>query len=180
MLTNFPKTNYIIDGVMYELANITTNVILQASNIDRMVMFNRYTLNDTETPESVSETIYGTAEYWWVIVLINNIVNPFTDWVMDSDTLLKYASDKYTDPYSVKHYYNSQTNRIEDDYNTLTWRATNNEDLPEYIIPITHIQYEQDLNIKRQFIIVVSPMYISKFVETYNSLVNSEYENSTI
>jgi len=39
-----------------------------------------YELVGGETPDLVSYKVYGTPDYWWVILLFNDIFDPFNDW----------------------------------------------------------------------------------------------------
>ena len=37
------------------------------------------TQNDLLSPDLISYKAYGTSDFWWVIMLINGLDNPFTD-----------------------------------------------------------------------------------------------------
>jgi hypothetical protein len=68
-----------------------------------------YTVMDGETPDQVSQRFYGTPFYHWVILLLNEIINPFEEWPMMSGLVPKYVHRKYpftitvpsTEPYEV-------------------------------------------------------------------------------
>jgi hypothetical protein len=55
----------------------------------------QYTIAENETPESLSFNYYGKVDYYWVIMLINNIKSRFFDWPMGSYELGKYTEEKY-------------------------------------------------------------------------------------
>ena len=50
-----------------------------------------------ERPELVSDSIYGDVNYHWVLMQLNNVIDPYYDWVMEDNTLeefcLLYTSD---------------------------------------------------------------------------------------
>lgn len=54
-----------------------------------------YTVNDFEKPEDIAYFYYGSIEYYWIILLINDIINYYEDWVMDESTFQKYLTKKY-------------------------------------------------------------------------------------
>lgn len=56
-----------------------------------------YTVNEGERPEDIAFAYYGTIDYYWIILMANNIQNYYTDWVMDDQTLHKYISNKYSE-----------------------------------------------------------------------------------
>lgn len=53
-----------------------------------------HNVTDGELPEDVSKRFYGTIDFWWVILVFNQITNPFTQWPM-KDEALQYLSDEY-------------------------------------------------------------------------------------
>jgi len=44
-----------------------------------VVFFETYEVSNGEFWDDISYNIYGTPQLWWVIALINNIVNPFEE-----------------------------------------------------------------------------------------------------
>ena len=47
----------------------------------------RISEGDIPDPGAISYKVYGTTEFWWVILLVNDIQNPLTD--MESGTILQ-------------------------------------------------------------------------------------------
>lgn len=56
-----------------------------------------YTIQEGETPDSIAYEQYGDSEWFWVIVLLNNITNVHEMWPMAADELDKYIQRKYGD-----------------------------------------------------------------------------------
>lgn len=56
-----------------------------------------YTIKNGETPEIISYNYYGTTDYWWIILLYNNIFDPFYDWPLSETDLEQYVKDNTTD-----------------------------------------------------------------------------------
>lgn len=54
-----------------------------------------YTIKDGERPDVVAYNYYGNSEYYWVIFLVNDIVDPYYDWPMDQNTFEAFLKKKY-------------------------------------------------------------------------------------
>ena len=98
--SKFPLVDYIYknnDGVFKR--KLATNILkrvgfnpLSKKDKDHFVT---YYIKDRETPEIIADKLYGNPEFHWLVLLYNNIVNPYKDWPMDSFALEKYIDNKY-------------------------------------------------------------------------------------
>jgi len=96
----------------YKVAkNIFRRFKLSDSVLDTATYFKKYVIDDSERPDIVSQKVYGRSDYDWVIMMCNNIMNPYFDWPMSSSVLMDYINTKYDNPYEIKHYL---TNEITD------------------------------------------------------------------
>ena len=50
--------------------------------INYNVSYYRVTEVDLLRPDLISYKVYGTIDFWWIILLVNNIDNPFKDLVV--------------------------------------------------------------------------------------------------
>ena len=73
-------------------------------------VWDAYLIRDGMSPDAVAYEIYNDPYLHWLILLFNDIVDPFTDWPMDQDVLTKYISKKYSDINGIHHY--QKNNRI--------------------------------------------------------------------
>jgi hypothetical protein len=139
-------------------------------------LFQRYIVQDGESPESVSEKIYKTPKYYWTILLVNNIVNPMTEWLMESSMLEEFVIAKYPDGIKgIHHFYNTVTDRICDDVDDAHLRTLiGTPNFPSEIMPITNYQYELELNEKRREISVINPRTISRFADDFQRMLESK------
>ena len=89
----------------YKVAkNIFRRFKLSESALDTATYFKKYVIDDSDRPDIVSEIVYGRSDYDWIIMMCNNIINPYFDWPMSTTVLMEYINAKYDNPYSVKHY----------------------------------------------------------------------------
>jgi hypothetical protein len=94
---------------MFILKDLTFNIRFQSDILSQVTIYDEYDIHDGETPEILSERIYGTPYYHWTIMLANNIFDYIHDWPMSSLQFQSYVDDKYTHALlnSTHHYINS-------------------------------------------------------------------------
>ena len=89
----------------YETAkNIFRRFKIADAALDSLLYYKRYTVTDSDRPDLIAEKIYGDADYDWIILLANNIINPYFDWPMSTPVLEDYIANKYEKPFDIKHY----------------------------------------------------------------------------
>jgi len=95
----FPKTFYTSDTDSDGLDSVT-NIIARfaiANDIrDNTNMFYPYDVQDTDTPEIIAHKIYGSSERHWIVLSLNQIIDPQWDWPLNQDNFIKYVNNKYT------------------------------------------------------------------------------------
>ena len=57
----------------------------------------KYKIKDGDTPEILASKIYGSPEKHWVILSLNNIVDPLYEWPLTNRILGKFIESKYID-----------------------------------------------------------------------------------
>jgi len=70
------------------------------NNID---IITKYTVNENELPFNVSYKVYGSAEYWWVVVLFNGITDPFSNWPLTQGQIINIAKNMYENESKYKY-----------------------------------------------------------------------------
>lgn len=89
----FPQTIYNDKKVV----DITKKVNFVESVKKNITLLKPYTVNEGEKPEDIAYFYYGTMDYYWLILLINDITSYYEDWVKDEDTFNKYLIKKYAE-----------------------------------------------------------------------------------
>ena len=96
---HFPKTFYTpsddspgLDSV----TNIISRFTIEPTLLENTNLFYPYDVQDTDTPEIIADKIYGNSERHWIVLAVNQIVDPQWDWPLNQDTFIKYVNDKYT------------------------------------------------------------------------------------
>jgi len=99
----FPLIRYDInkDGKLKLATDILRRVSIHNSILNNANAFEEYAIQDGETPEMIAHKFYDNVDMHWVILLANQITDPYFDWCLGSRSLENYLNKKY--PY--KAYY---------------------------------------------------------------------------
>ena len=57
---------------------------------DFALLYDQTTVEDGERLDQVAYRMHGKAEYDWIIVLVNNLIDPQFNWPMSDNVLRKY------------------------------------------------------------------------------------------
>lgn len=124
-----------------------------------------YYLDDGETPEDLSNRVYGTPNYHWTILLVNNITNPYEEWPKSQQALVEYAERKYgaNNLTALHHYIITGTDLVVDYDAAKLTDGTYSE--------VTNMDYEVELNESKRHIFLVKNRFIGDFVKVFRRLV---------
>lgn len=158
----FPLTYYTLDN--RNSVQVVTNILIR-NIINRAVQenysaYDEYDIPDGETPEIVSDKIYGNPMYHWVILHFNDILDPRFGWPLSTNNLISYCNAKYNNPQGVHHYEDSEGNVVD----------PNN---PGAAVSVSNFQYEERLNEEKRRIKVIKPSYLQTIVEEFEDKIKS-------
>jgi len=88
----FPRLEYTFDnGITSKIAvDILTRVGFKSKVKSTSEMFSSYDVEEGETPEVLADRYYGDPELHWVILIMNEIINPYYDWPISTRVLNKF------------------------------------------------------------------------------------------
>ena len=96
---NFPKEYYTLEDKPNGL-DIVTNIIsrfsLEQSFKENTSIYEKYNVQDSDTPEIIAAKIYDSPERHWIVLAMNDIVDAQWDWPLNYRTLISFIDDKYT------------------------------------------------------------------------------------
>jgi hypothetical protein len=141
--SNFPKVLYDINRgqgqtVFDQPVNIMVRLGVVAETLNNIFHYYEYVVKETETPEILAENYYGDAELHWLILLTNNIVDPFYDWPLDYRSFINFIENKYGSIENAQTTY-IKWQRIYKTVDTLTGKIN------VMVIPITEDDYVDSL-----------------------------------
>lgn len=95
--TPFPTIQYKIPNStkLISVTDITRRFSLTDFIKNNNVAFDIYFVQDGERPDSVAYDYYGDVSMDWLILLVNEIHDPYFQWVLSYDEFDSYLKDKY-------------------------------------------------------------------------------------
>lgn len=84
------------DGHTVEFIDIFRTVRPKASIKEDLLLYSKYTIQDGERPDHLSQKFYGSPDYYWTFFMVNeNLVNIHTDWPLSRKEFESMIASKY-------------------------------------------------------------------------------------
>ena len=138
------------------IKDILTRVKVREGLKGNLAVFEKYDIKDGETPEALAFEKYGSTNLHWVLLLFNEIIDPYYEWPLSVRDLEKYITNKYSDPNGIHHYKIAQTSGV-------TTKFLKVESSVVGSTAVTNYQYEEDLNDAKKQIRVLNAQYVLQF-----------------
>lgn len=113
--SRFPLVAYTIDGgTTYNVvSDVLRRISVKEETKENYSLYEEYIVQDGETPETVSHKFYNDTQYHWVVMLLNDIIDPRFDWPLSDAQLYDYVNTKYEGNINgIKHYTVSEDSDI--------------------------------------------------------------------
>lgn len=101
--SKFPQRTYGFIGTtlgVKQVVDITRRVVLRSYAKNNQSLFIRYKIKDSESYEEIANRLYGSPKYHWILMLLNDVIDPFTD-MPQRDYVLNKIIDKNYAGYSL-------------------------------------------------------------------------------
>jgi hypothetical protein len=172
--SKFPKFEYTQDNK----TSLVTDILRRSSFISEYKpysdLYSSYAILDGETPQSLAYKYYGAATYHWVILMFNELHNPYFEWPVDSFTLKNICIEKYTETtmYMVRHYeldglVVGEVKEFVD--KNIPWIPPTDV---EGRTPISFYDYEEQMNDAKRQILILRPELLGEFVTQFANTIN--------
>tara|TARA_B100001057_G_scaffold422324_1_gene443777 strand:- start:212 stop:739 length:528 start_codon:yes stop_codon:yes gene_type:complete len=166
----FPKIYYDAnaDGKYKVMTDIISRVKLVDSVKQNILNFDYYNVKDGETPEMIAHKYYDDPELHWTILVVNDVIDYYTQWPMSVQKFEEFMKDKYTNPQGIHHYEISQTSGNTE---LVIDVGMNTTDYPS-ATAISNYTYEDRLQEQRRQIRLIQPQYMGGFVKEFEKKLN--------
>jgi hypothetical protein len=95
--SKYPSVYYSFDD--YKTSKYVTNILsrfsLESALKENISVFYSYDIRDGDTPEILASKLYGSSERHWMVLAMNDIVDPQFDWPLQYETLIAFVDEKY-------------------------------------------------------------------------------------
>ena len=172
----FPVIDYNLTGIngnSKKVTDIFRRVKVRSKIANNLSLFDKIDVPEGDNPEDIAYKAYGDADYFWVVCLMNNIVNRYYDWPLDEFNFQQFVADKYSNPDGIHHYEitqssGKQTGDGPDDY---SHKIEVNSDTAG-AQSVSNIEYERRLQDKKRKIRLLQPAFLDAFLEEFKLLIN--------
>lgn len=158
----FPKFFAKIGDEQKVVTDFFTRVAVGQRFAKYAAMLIPYTIKDHDRPETVAHDVYGSATYHWVVLLINNIVDPRNEWPLSEHDLVAKTQGSYDDINGLHH---------------MELLFTGTEIAPESVslyaspdlVPITNWEFEVRENEAKRNIVLIDPKFFAQFLQSFKN-----------
>lgn len=170
------------------LINLTRAFRLRPDILARDELFYIYELDPGEKPEDVANQFYNDPTYHWIVLLSNQVLDPFYEWYMSGSEFNTYLLDKYGSGVNdIHHFIDSTTDEFvvipAGDFYSVNYSADDYvEDIPvetsnplfdhinaSNLSSVTNLEFETQLNDARRNIRILKPEYIQSVIDDLES-----------
>jgi len=75
--------------------NLMAKIAFQKAIQQNYEIFHPYTIKEGDRADTIANYYYGDPGYDWIVYFSNNIVDPYYDWYMDSNSFKNFITNKY-------------------------------------------------------------------------------------
>jgi hypothetical protein len=96
---NFPTTFYINaddNNNLDVVTDITKRVAFQQEFKKNSAAYFKISVTDDDTPEILADKFYNDVEKHWIILMLNDIIDPQFDWPLKYGNLINFIENKYS------------------------------------------------------------------------------------
>ena len=150
------------------LTNLMTRVKLRTDIKNDIYTYDYYNVVDGESPEIIAFKYYDNPEYHWTILVANDIIDYYEQWPMSTQKFEEFVKEKYENPQAVHHYEITQSS------GDTTKTINVGMNITDYgsASAISNYTYEQRLQDEKSQIRLISPRYITQFVDEVRSKID--------
>jgi hypothetical protein len=196
---NLPKiVNQTTSNSSILMTNLLTRVNIIPDLLKNPLLYYQYDIQDNDTPEIVAEKYYGSSEYFWVVMMSNQLLDPQWDWPLSYINFLSYMEQKYgsvansqSQIYGYEQIittidgYSGESSTItinidENEYANLvastnqTYQLPNNTVIVETSANIVYAyDYENNLNESKRTINLLNSSYLSTIQQQFYDLTHN-------
>lgn len=167
-----------IDYQGRSIKDLSTALALKPEIKDNKDLFFWYELEEWETPDSAAFDHYGNSKYNFVLLMMNNIIDPFFDWPLSYKELIRLCEERYGVPtitggkYDTNGYY--AVRFWEKDgirYPAAPGSGLDGE-APPQSLAVSHLEYEERLNNEKRRIKILYPELIPQLDRELDIIFN--------
>jgi len=157
----YPKIGYSFttNSSPIAITNILKRIKVLPGIKENTSIYTKIIVTDRDSPESIAHRFYRDTGLHWIILLMNDIIDPFFEWPIDQFSLGRLITKKYGagNENNTHHWENPKQYEV----NSTT----------AYASPVTNTEYEERQNESYREIRVLDLVFVNKFISEYKKLI---------
>ena len=135
-------------------------------------IYTKWIVKDDDTPHIIAHKLYDSTHYYWLVLMMNSMINPNFDFPMNTLELNGYIDKKYgiENRRAFHHWESVDTGAV--------------ADLPDGIIvdinyahkiDIDNTEYELKINDTKRHILLLKPEYLEQVLNELETILTSDF-----
>lgn len=154
--------------------DVALNVRFIQDVVNGIQFFNKYTIQDNESPEYIAEKFYQRADYHWILMLYNQKYDYLNDWPKSDAELEAYIKEKYGEGnennqhiiYGNPHYVNESGDTF---FKVDPETGNDISDSVPFSKKITNRDYELTMNENKRELKIIDSRLIPQIIEEFSA-----------
>lgn len=163
-------------------SNLLAKIVVVKAIMQKYTVYYPYTIHDGERPDSIAHDYYGDSDYAWLVLLANDIIDPYYNWPMSDIQFHEYLYKRYGAVYELRseicHYkYTGIGGQSQEEIDRTNWKMSvetfdsmGAEEKSGWV-PVYLYDYEYQLNQDRRQIKLISNRYLSQIQQEVTTLL---------
>ena len=173
-----------------EVKNIFRRVKMRDDLQNNFTLFQKYQIPEGARPDTVSEELFGSANFDWIVLTVAGIINVRNEWPLSNQDLFKYVENKYGNSINSTRFF--ETTEVKDSSGRLILSkgkiVDSNFTIPKPgeptatlnpVVGISNFEYETRINEDKRGIFILREQYLQDFLDDMREIMtyaeSSEY-----
>jgi hypothetical protein len=124
-------------------------------------IFYTYEVKDGEKPSMVAYNYYGSVDYTWLVMISNQMIDPYFDWILSDEEFQQFIISKYNSILAAQTLVVEYADNVSDErYSLDTFNYVfEGDDLDGWLIPVYAYDKEFELNEQKRNIKLIDKRF---------------------
>ncbi len=170
----FPYVEYDIlgDGDKQKIKNFFKRFDFREKVRKHGSIYTKWVVRDEDTPHIIAHKLYNSTHYYWIVLMINRMVDPVFDFPMNELELNNFVDMKYGEENkrAFHHWESVDTADIADLPDGIIV-----DDTYPHKIDVDNFEYELKLNDAKRHILLLKPEYLETVLRDLETILKSNF-----
>ena len=171
----FPYINYDIlgNGDKQKIRNFFKRFDFRENVRKFGSIYTKWIIREDDSPQIIAHKLYGSTHYYWIVLMINKMIDPNFDFPMTERELNLFVEKKYgvENKRAFHHFISVDTGDIADLPDGIIV-----DSLYPHKVNIDNLEYELKLNDSKRHILLLKPEYLDDVLAELETILTSEFQ----